>query len=80
MDLGWKADVCKYQKSHSNYGAHCDKPVMLAQTNSSSDSEVTFGQGANFKAALDEAQKYMTKYQDAQSIPDSELPDNFDWR
>lgn len=24
MDLGWKADVCKYQKHHSNYGAHCD--------------------------------------------------------
>lgn len=27
MDLGWKADVCKLQKHHANYGAHCDKPV-----------------------------------------------------
>jgi len=27
-DLGWKADVCKYQKNHANYGAHCD--VQLA--------------------------------------------------
>ena len=23
-DLGWKADVCKYQKHHPKYGAHCD--------------------------------------------------------
>jgi len=23
-DLGWKADVCKYQKHHALYGAHCD--------------------------------------------------------
>ena len=31
-DLGWKADVCKYQKHHANYGAHCDKErVVLAQ-------------------------------------------------
>ena len=28
MDLGWKADVCKYQKHHANYGDHCD--VQLA--------------------------------------------------
>jgi hypothetical protein len=28
-DLGWKADVCKYQKHHANYGAHCD--LQLAQ-------------------------------------------------
>jgi hypothetical protein len=29
-DLGWKADVCKYQKHHANYGAHCDKELLLA--------------------------------------------------
>jgi len=23
-DLGWKAEVCKYQKHHALYGAHCD--------------------------------------------------------
>lgn len=23
-NLGWKADVCKYQKHHPKYGAHCD--------------------------------------------------------
>jgi hypothetical protein len=30
-DLGWTADVCKYQKNHANYGAHCDGTVTLAQ-------------------------------------------------
>jgi len=46
MDLGWKADVCKYQKHHENYGAHCDKPVNLAQT---SDEELLqFGEGDKF--------------------------------
>jgi hypothetical protein len=30
-DLGWKADVCKYQKHHANYGTHCDA-LLLAQT------------------------------------------------
>jgi len=39
MDLGWKADVCKYQKHHENYGAHCDKPVELVQIDSSSTTE-----------------------------------------
>jgi len=31
-DLGWKADVCKYQKHHANYGSHCEKELLLAQT------------------------------------------------
>lgn len=30
-DLGWKADVCKYQKHNKLYGAHCDD-LILAQT------------------------------------------------
>lgn len=36
-DLGWKADVCKYQKHHPKYGAHCDAEIMLAQTSASDD-------------------------------------------
>ena len=34
-DLGWKADTCKYQKSHPLYGKDCgshDKTLTLAQT------------------------------------------------
>ena len=31
-DLGWKADVCKYQKHHKNYGQHCNQELVLAQT------------------------------------------------
>jgi hypothetical protein len=23
-DLGWKADVCKLQKHHADYGSHCE--------------------------------------------------------
>ena len=23
-DLGWKADTCKYQRTHAKYGDHCD--------------------------------------------------------
>lgn len=63
MDLGWKADVCKYQKHHENYGAHCDQPVILAQTG---DEELAqFGEGEKFQAALSEAQKFMKAYPDA---------------
>lgn len=54
--------------------------MELAQTDSTSTTETKFGEGANFKAALDEAQKFMSKYPDTDSIPDSELPDNHDWR
>lgn len=33
-DLGWKADTCKYQRTHAKYGDHCDNndKVNLAQT------------------------------------------------
>lgn len=37
LDLGWKADVCKYTKSHANYGSHCDKPIVLAQVSDVDD-------------------------------------------
>ena len=33
MDIGWKADTCKLQEHHANYGSHCKKEketVMLA--------------------------------------------------
>ena len=30
-DLGWKADVCKYQKHHPKYGAHCDDEPLQDQ-------------------------------------------------
>lgn len=37
-ELTWKADVCKYQKHHPKYGAHCDA-LILAQVSSSIDDE-----------------------------------------
>jgi len=35
-DLGWKADVCKYTKTHEKYGDHCDneEQIVLAQVDS----------------------------------------------
>lgn len=79
MDLGWKADACKLQKHHPKYDhAHCSSQI-LAQTNSKLN-EPEFGSEKNFKEALDDAQKFRNKYQDAKSIPDSELPANFDLR
>lgn len=39
-DLGWKADVCKYQKHHEKYGDHCDdkkEKVTLAQVANTDD-------------------------------------------
>lgn len=30
QDFGWKADVCKLQKHHAEYGSHCDA-LNLAQ-------------------------------------------------
>ena len=40
QDFGWKADVCKLQKHHSDYGAHCDQQEqVLAQVSSFSDKD-----------------------------------------
>ena len=44
-DLGWKADVCKYQKTHALYGDHCeqqnktDGAITLAQVKDEDDTE-----------------------------------------
>jgi hypothetical protein len=35
-DFGWKADTCKYTKTHPLYGKHCNGPLNLAQTNDNS--------------------------------------------
>ena len=86
MDIGWKADTCKYQKHHKKYGTHCGS-LVLAQTSSNTDEDQgtdagqkTFGEGEDFAKALAEAQKYQKKYSSADQIPDNELPENFDWR
>ena len=82
MDLGWKADTCKLQKHHPSYGSHCEEQALkLAQTQTDLDQEEkVFEEADNFAAAWAEAKKYQEKYPDANSIPDGELPANFDWR
>jgi hypothetical protein len=89
-DLGWKADTCKYQKSHPLYGKHCNGPINLAQTNDNSLLDLEeegmtkngFGDMSNpkFKAALDKAQQWQKKYSKAEDIQDSEIPDTLDFR
>ena len=81
LDIGWKADTCKYQKHHSKYGDHCgnpNHPLNLAQIQT--EEPKTFAQGAEFPKALEDAQKFQKKYSSAAEIPDSDLPENFDWR
>jgi hypothetical protein len=51
-DLGWKADVCKYQKHHTSYGAHCDlqlaqEAISLAQTSSKAKDDDLVEQAAD---------------------------------
>jgi hypothetical protein len=89
--LGWKADVCKYQKHHANYGAHCDnEAVSLAQVTDADEqaeedpapTKKEFGVDgdADFQKALGKAQSMMKKYGTASEIPDSELPESLDFR
>ena len=96
MDIGWKADVCKLQKHHKMYGSHCDdqlEDVELLQLSSDGDAanseedssksdkkEATFGEGADFQAALAQARKPQEQYNSAELIPDDHLPEQFDWR
>jgi len=78
MDLGWKADTCKYQKSHDKYGSHCES-LELAEVKAKGGSKI-FGDGKDFDKVSDKASHYMKNFNDADSIPDSELTENHDWR
>ena len=52
LDLGWKADTCKYQKHHENYGDHCEA-LNLAQQSASTETEdaEVWGEGEKYKVA-----------------------------
>ena len=78
LDFGWKADVCKLQKHHEQYGSHCDDQMNLmidVEQSSESESETkAFGTGEGFDQALSEAQKYQKKYASSKEIPETEIP------
>ena len=77
-DLGWKADVCKYQKTHPNYGKHCEEEALLLQTSERDEDDGTaqsldqqeqdnkkeFGVKGDkeFEAVLEKARKYQKMY------------------
>ena len=77
MDLGWKADTCKYQKTHPLYGKDCaskDKTLSLAQTNSQdydlveldSPEKKPFNKDdPEFNKVLTKAQHFQKTYKDA---------------
>ena len=61
LDIGWSADVCKFQSHHASYGSHCaaQKPTNLAQKEENFDlEEKLFGQGDDFAKAWDDALSY----------------------
>ena len=88
-DFGWKADVCKLQRHHEDYGAHCSKNenLVLAQTDEaeslekkSKKTKKKFGDNSpEFKSALAKAQTWGKKYKTADEIPDNEIPDQYDF-
>lgn len=95
-DLGWKADVCKYQKTHPNYGKHCDEEALLLQTSEKDDDDQIqsmeqqeldpnkkeFGAKGDkeFDAVLEKARQWQKKYANSKDIPDSEIPEKLDYR
>lgn len=89
-DFGWKADVCKLQTHHEDYGSHCKKdgePLLLAQTDESESSEKKvkkpkkkFAENTDdFKKAVTKAQTWGKKYKNADDVPDNEIPETYDF-
>lgn len=87
-DLGWKADVCKYQKTHPNYGKHCDEELLVQTSEKDEDdsqldqqeidpNKKEFGVKGDkeFEAALEKARKWQREYANSQDIPESEIPE-----
>lgn len=95
-DFGWKADTCKLQKHHADYGSHCDGQILAQVDSSSRDdkkkpaekkdekpqekAKPKFGdKSPEFKKALEKVQTWGQKYKTADDIPDSELPESYDF-
>lgn len=61
-----------------------EAPATLVQKSApsatSSRGPKVFGQGPEFQKALETAQSWQKKYQNAHDIPDGELPEQHDWR
>jgi len=83
-DFGWTADTCKLQTHHEDYGAHCDD-LKLAQLDESVVIEKKQKKGKvgdntpEFKKLLEKAQSWAKKYKTADDIPDSALPESYDF-
>lgn len=73
-DVGFKLDTCKLQKHHERYGEgqSCDEELILIDEEPLYKKK--FGEGKEFKQALETAQKWQKKYNTASEIPDIEIP------
>lgn len=89
-DFGWKADVCQLQTHHKDYAAHCNKPKGSSLIQESSNLQISaqsdagsasrFGEDSEeFKKVLAKAQHWGKKYKTTYEIPDSEIPDVYDY-
>lgn len=43
MDIGWKADTCKYSKDHPKRGKNCDKSSLVQKYSVRPDQALEFG-------------------------------------
>lgn len=89
--LGWKADACKLQEHHQDYCQNEDdaeEDVENVDDGEEEDNLVELDEWKDFAGVddkefaktLEQAQQYQKKYKSANEIPDSELPQNYDFR
>lgn len=82
-DFGWKADVCKLQKHHAEYGAHCSKShsINLAQVSNEDNKDIKKDQRVEIKSTtsnISEASKDKPVTIDLKATPKDVKPKKVD--
>ena len=87
--FGWKADACKLQEHHQDY---CQNDDAIENVENVMDEEeetlveldefkdFARDDDKEFQKTLEHAQQWQKKYKSANDIPDSEIPQNYDFR
>jgi len=72
------------QKSHKDYGDHCDKQnLILAQTDSSSQALTDIGaetEMLSYEKALEKVQSWSKSYTSIHEMPNEHIPEVYDMR
>jgi hypothetical protein len=95
-DVGFKLDTCKLQKNHEKFGEGQDcndenDEVLLLQLGIEADfnhhtqtksAKKHFGRADDpeFPKVLEKVQQWQKKYSTSDEIPDSEIPESYDFR